>query len=422
MKRRHPDIAVEWSPQAVDVFDGSHRHRNADLSQFRGKAAVLALGRRSVFFRALRLPNVAREAMRPILALRIGDLFPVASHELAYDYVLTEDVNEAGRLVVVFAVPSATLRLAFDALKAAGIEPVRTVPVAVGSGPLVAAGSAAVIEEAVEGYGIDVVQDGLVRYSRVVPPNANVAAEACRAFNAAGLPCGDLVAAGGAVFPESDRNVSESALASLLHHPPLLDMRLPEEVARERFQAQRNATRRASLFLLASVALAIYTYNEYDTAAGQADSLVSARSGDIRKASNTHKEEELRAKDVTGLQETLDAAFLPAQTPADIITAASNLAPQGLWLGGFSVERGKAIQIRGTAVDSGSVSAYVRALESSPRFRDASLQSSNEAKLDEKPVTQFSIQAFPVGNLPIVQTGRTKAKPKTTTTTARGTS
>ncbi|CAN5579335.1 hypothetical protein BH11ARM2_BH11ARM2_24280 [soil metagenome] len=412
MKRRHPEIAIEWSPQTVDVYDGARRHRDADLAQFRGKAAVLALGRRSVFFRSLRLPNVSHEAMRPILALRIGELFPIAAKDLAFDYVLTDDVNDSGRLVVVSAVPSSTLRTALDALKAAGIEAIQSVPVAVGSGPFVTSGSAAIIEEAVEGYGIDVVEDGSVRYTRVVPLNSNVAAEACRAFNAAGLPCGDLIAAGGAVFPESDRSVAETALATLLTQPSSLDMRMPEEVLREKLQAQRTATRRAGLFLLASVMLALYTYNDYDTAAGEADSAVATRQSFVTKADKSKKTEEARAKKSTSFKEVLDAAFLPAQSPADILTAASNLAPEGLWLQGFAVERGKAIQIRGTAVASVSVSQYVRALESSPRFRAARLLFANDAQLDKKPVTQFSIEAFPVGNLPIVQTGKKKVTTK----------
>ncbi|RYG45548.1 hypothetical protein EON79_12370 [bacterium] len=412
MTRRHPDIAIEWSPQTVDVYDGSVRHRAADLSAFRGKAALLALGRRSVFFRTTRLPNVAREAMRPILALKLGDLFPIPSSEIAFDYLLTEDVNESGRLVVVCAAPADTLRKAQEALRAAGIEPVRSVPVAFGSASLVAQGSAAVIEEAVEGYGIDIVEAGTVRYSRVVPLNSNVAAEACRTSTAAGLPCGDLVAAGGAVFPESDRNVPDSSLSSLLRHIPQLDLRLAEEVAKERGDRQRRQVRQAGLFLLASVVLAIFAFNDYDTAAGKAKSEIAQQTRFVTQAEKTRKEAEARAAELAKLQETLNKSFAPAQTPADIISAATALAPKGLWLGGFAVERGKAVQIRGTATRSAAVSEYVNALEDSPRFRNAKLQFSNDAEVAEKPVIQFSIEAFPVGNLPIAQTGvaRTAAK------------
>ncbi|RYG28649.1 hypothetical protein EON81_28140 [bacterium] len=350
--------------------------------------------------------------MRPILALRLGDLFPIPTTDIAFDYLLTEDVNEGGRLVIVCGTPADTLRKAQAALRDAGIEPVRAVPVAFGSATLVAQGSGAVIEEAVEGYGIDIVESGSVRYSRVVPLNANVAAEACRTSTAAGLPCGDLIAAGGAVFPESDRSVAESSLASLLRHVPQLDLRLAEEVAKEKAGQQSRSVRQAALLLLASVAIAVYTYNDYDVAAGKADAAVAQQTKFVRDAEKTEKAATATAAELTRLQETLNKAFSPAQSPADIVASASALAPQGLWLGGVAIERGKAIQIRGTATRSAAVSEFVNALEASPRFRNAKLQFANDAEVAEKPVIQFSIEAFPVGNLPILESANSRTAVK----------
>jgi hypothetical protein len=49
-----------------------------------------------------------------------------------------------------------------------------------------------------------------------------------------------------------------------------------------------------------------------------------------------------------------------------------------------------------------------------PRFRDVNLAFSTTGKIDETTIQQFSISAFPVGNLPLVDTTIKKKKGTTT--------
>ena len=73
------------------------------------------------------------------------------------------------------------------------------------------------------------------------------------------------------------------------------------------------------------------------------------------------------------------------------------------------MERGKHIQIRGTAKTSETVAEYIRALQAEPRFRDVRLVFANNAAIETNQVVQFSVSAFPVGNLPLIEFGKKKS-------------
>jgi Tfp pilus assembly protein PilN len=88
----------------------------------------------------------------------------------------------------------------------------------------------------------------------------------------------------------------------------------------------------------------------------------------------------------------------------------SNRIPEGAWLNGFSLERGKLLQVRGTSKSSETVSEYMRNLQAEPRLRDVRLVSANNAAIETNQVVQFSVSAFPVGNLPLIEFGKKKSK------------
>ena len=53
---------------------------------------------------------------------------------------------------------------------------------------------------------------------------------------------------------------------------------------------------------------------------------------------------------------------------------------------------------------------YNKELTKQKRLRDVRLLFANSGDIDGSPVVQFSVSAFPVGNLPIVETGKQKKK------------
>jgi hypothetical protein len=133
---------------------------------------------------------------------------------------------------------------------------------------------------------------------------------------------------------------------------------------------------------------------------------------------------EARLKRATTLQKAVQAdltryadgesilarAFSPAQKLSDVVTLAAIKVPKGIWLTGVSVERGKDLQIRGISKTSQLVTTYVDALAAESRFRNVRLVFANDSTIDEEKVTQFSISAFPVGNLPLLDPGKKGGK------------
>ncbi|HLO97838.1 MAG TPA: PilN domain-containing protein, partial [Fimbriimonas sp.] len=106
--------------------------------------------------------------------------------------------------------------------------------------------------------------------------------------------------------------------------------------------------------------------------------------------------------------EQLGYAFQPAQKASDVLKVVSGLVPSGVWLTGVTFERGKVLQIRGTGTNPVAVSNYVRALTKQSRLRDVKLLFANSTDIEGTPAVQFSITAFPKGNVPILETGKKK--------------
>ena len=104
----------------------------------------------------------------------------------------------------------------------------------------------------------------------------------------------------------------------------------------------------------------------------------------------------------------LKLAFMPAQKISDVTKVATMLVPKGAWLTSLNLERGKLLQLRGSAKTSEAVATYVAGLSKQSRFRDVRLISANAGELEGEKIIQFNITAFPVGNLPVIQTSKKK--------------
>jgi len=322
---------------------------------------------------------------------------------------MLSDLNVEGRLALIVAMPVAELKKAHAALEASGIRINRTVPVALGSAFLAESlgrRDAAIVEQTDDLASVDLIVDGVLRYSRVVAPGAPVEVEVSRTYNAAGLPCSAIVAAGNALVGDADQTTHATALASLADIAVdrlKIDLTLPEVLAARELASRRRRQALALLVLGIGIVVAVMSFMDYNDAASKASAqkaqnlvLLKPFDSDVTNAKALSDRE-------NSIAQTLDVAFKPAQKIYDMTTLASNLVPAGLWLTGMSIERGKQMTVRGTATSNDAVASYVDALrkQAKGRFRNVDLTFANDATIEKIPVVQFSISMFPVGNLPI---------------------
>lgn len=422
---------VEWSPTGIWTFDPADRRITsydglAAASMAFGRTIEVAPSRRLAFIRSIRVPNVSDEEVRQILGIQIGQHFPVGAEELAYDFISTQDVNFEGKLIVVAAIKTETRKEIDAAAQAAGLRVSRVVPVAFGA-QLVAkeAGleNCAVVSDTSEGLAIDIIVDGVLRYSRVVPmPDSEPAIEGeiRRTFQAAGVAPSPVLGVGKFGSLPGATKAETSPLAALSLAGPTavpIELVLPEA----RRKAEELQVSRRQRLALAAIAVAVlmgaFLWLERSDQVTQARQVESNWNSKIRAAQTKLNDAEKLRDGVDVVNASLTRAFTPSQPMSDVLSVATNLAPTGVWLTGFNLERGKPLTIRGAAMNNPAVASYVDMLANSGRFRDVRLIFANEAQIEGIPVVQYSIQAHVIGNFPMVEQNQRR----TTTTAARTT-
>jgi hypothetical protein len=408
-------LVVEWSPRAVTVFDAlSRTTRSAatlsELPGYSGRDAVIAVSRRAVFIRATRVPNAPIEEIRLVVQVRLGDLFPIAATELAFDVVLTDDVTSEGRLAIVAAMPSGELKRLLDEARGAGLKVKRVLPAAFGSS-LLAHGlsrqDAAVVQPVEGGLAIDVVAEGFVRASRVVPSTLHPAAEVSRTYSLTGLACAPLISGGGLSLDEADirtEGTSLSAIAATNLDELLLNLEPPEQTAQKAKSVRDQKVRIAGLVAVVSVLFFGFAFDERNTASSAVDLAQRKNNAALSKLKNLQKDAITSETKSAMTAQTLTHAFTPAQSMGDMISIVCNQVSRDIWLTGITAERGKPILLRGTAKNSDAVHAYLDRLRQVDRLRNVQLVFANTGTIDMTPVINFSVSAFPVGNLPLVDT------------------
>ena len=414
----HAQVAIEWSPTQVEVYDGQSRQYRTGptLAEIASGLpsnvnAIIGISRRSSFVKTLRVPDVSRDEIQTILEIQIGALFPVPAHELAFDFWMTQDVSSEGRLVVVAAVRAETLRHVKDELKRVNIRAAKLMPVSF-SAPLFASyfeeTDCAVVEHTSEGVAIDIVSKGVLAYSRVAPlpkDSEGLDAEVCRTFSIAKVPCAKVLGAGGLTFDGVDRVVTQRSLEILLagQDKVSLNLELPEKVA-ERKRKKIQAKVRLVALLWAAVAVAgLLVYMDRHDAAVKVRSADSKSQNSLRVLRSTKSTVDAKLAAAKSLDTSLQHAFKPAQSFGDVITVISNLAPQGVWLTSVNMERGRELQIRGTALRNELVSTFVQTLAAQARFRDVKMGFANNASIEDTPIVNFTVTARAVGNVPVVE-------------------
>lgn len=416
---------VEWSPNEAVGFDPATKEfvptKNlAELATVYGGGPILAaVSRRSTFVKAIRVPNAGIGEIDMILQTQMTAMFPVPLHELAYSFQLTNDITPEGRLAIVAAMREVELQNLQSSAKDAGFKLVGVIPAALGSMILadtMGHKDAAVVQQTREGLAIDLLAGGEVRYSRVAPMPANKAlieSEITRSFQAVGLPCAPTIAAGGFPYPEAEFSTTATTLETLATRSmDKLGINLEtREVREKRGKARHNNRTRLAVLMCASAALlALLVAVEWSDEAEKVRVGNQRWANTLRKTRDKLKKEETEVGKLAATNDTLKRAFSPAQTPNDVLTVISNHAPKDVWLTGLNMERGKIMYVRGTASTNAAVYTFLQALTAESRLRDVKLVFANNGEIEKTPVVQFSIQAFPVGNLPLVDPKKKGAK------------
>jgi Tfp pilus assembly protein PilN len=405
--RQLPTLHLEWAPGSVLALDrgDNRRARGADISELgrfvRGhKEALVGISRGSVFLKTIRLPKATPEELRRLVNLRLGQLFPLPAGELAFDAYQTNDQNIEGWLTVVAAIRSQDLIQLRTELAQAGLKAARVFPAALAAPAVANQADALLVDSSPTGLALDVVKDGVVRFSRMAPESSPMGLEVQRTLMAAGVE---------ALEPIRGRTLD------FLHLAPEFSFALNEDRAKEEKQQLGNKTRLSMLILISSLLLAGFLWLEH-TEAQQVVAASNTKWETILKTLRVTRDAELtKAGRAATVRTSLERAFSPAQPLSDVVLATANALPEGAWLIGINTERGKPLQLRGTAKNGKQVAAIVDYLSNSKRFRDVKLVFANEGKIELTPVVQFNISAVSVGNLPMPapeRGGKKGAKPR----------
>lgn len=402
-------LHIEWSPGWIRVVNVATREAAAapalaDLSAIvsGNSEAIVGVGRNSVFLKALRLPKAVPEDLRRIIAAQVGQIFPLPSTELVYDFFQTADVTSEGCLTVVAAMRTDELHTLRNELHLAGLKIARVLPIALAA-PAVAAtvgaADALVIENGPRGLTLDVVQNGILRFSRVALADSDPAIEAQRTLAAIRAEDIPIVSVGDIGIPSARPSLG-SAL-SLLHEAPSFSFELPEERGLGAKQRSAARTRSAVLLLVAALLVAVLVWTNRQQQFNDVRSAQASWTRQLTKLKSIRDGDTNATESVTSVEHKLDLAFQPAQPVSDIVSVVSDSLPPGAWLTQMNVERGQPLQLRGIAKSSADVATLVNSLGSSPRFRDVKLVFANSATVQKIPVIEFNVSAWCVGNVPL---------------------
>jgi Tfp pilus assembly protein PilN len=171
-------------------------------------------------------------------------------------------------------------------------------------------------------------------------------------------------------------------------------------------------SRNAVAFAVAALAILGGVYFDYKSQQDAIKKEMVQWQGRHRKESSLRSQLQLDAAALQESNKVLTRGLKPGQRISDALLSVANDVPEGVWLTGMSLDRGKPMVLRGTAKSSEGVSEFVNKLSSNPRLREAKLVFANQGSLNQTPVVQFSITAVAVANLPLVDPVKPGAKPQ----------
>lgn len=397
---------LEWTPNGCRALDPA-TGKTAQGSAQEALAAIgkprkvgLLIGRRFAFVRTARLPDVAKEQALAALQLQLDRYFPTGADETAYDIRPQDDVSHEGRRWLLVGVKNEALRQARSELKAAGASAEWTSVTSLGA-PIIAAdqllAEAVIVEDTQDGCAFDAVDQAGLAYSRVAPTRSDRDAEAARTAATAGIQNPQVV----------NSDAETSALAAIARsYPADIDLRLPEERLK---QANRKiqGRRRWSIFLWCiALVMAALVWLDFGDSQDQIAKAEQAAEAEVKPLEDNVTRLAAMTETSGLTAEAIDRAFFPAQGAGDVATIVSNSVPPGVWLTGMTFDRGRPLQLRGTAKANADVAQFVTNLSLTSRLRDVKIVFANDAKIDDTAVVQYSISAHVIGNLPLEEKSR----------------
>lgn len=410
-KPTRPNLIIEWDRDwtRVHFVDSSQTREGVSLGSIEGvggKNAVVVLSRRLVMHRSMVLPEAARNDTLVVLKQKLGDVFPIQVSELAFDFLPSAARTSEGRLSDVFAAKTSDVRELLAVCDGLGITVQQIVP-AQAYALKVAQEQGLVSGIIAERFGDLVNLDGFKEGSLAVSKTVTLDRlddEIARVTAVSG----SKILAQGVEFKGAEQKLG-GFLVSLAGSATIpMDLE-PDEYRREKIERKRKTSHRQAYVLFAGgLCVAAMVINEL-MLKQQDFAKAERRENNLTKMLKLGldgKTSELSKVGPKGKQ--LKLAFMPAQKISDVTKVATMLVPKGAWLTSLNLERGKLLQLRGSAKTSEAVATYVGELSKQSRFRDVRLISANAGELEGEKIIQFNITAFPVGNLPVIQTSKKK--------------
>ncbi len=409
MSKHITQLHIEWSPSGVYAFNiaTGETASGSNLNEIRRflephRHALVGIGRSAVFLKTLRMPKANPEDLRRILSVQAAQLFPLPPEMLSFDFIQSADQNMEGCLTLIAAMKIEDLKQVRAELQQVGLTPTRILPVSLGAvGVLAHAGlrEGILVEKSATGFTFDVVQTETVRFSRVVFGNVDPVAEVQRtllASNANALP----VVASSKLDIAGAASATGSTLGSL-HEAPAFMFELAEFRAKAEKRQVATRNRMAGLMLVSSLLLVGLVYKVRSEKWAVAKRGEGAWEKEISKLKSINNFETSKAQKLSVMQMTLKSAFEPGQKLTDTMAVMADNVPPSAWVTGVTLERGKALQLRGMAKSAQDVATIVETLGRISRFRDIRLIFANSVKIDDIQLVQFSATAIGVGNLPM---------------------
>lgn len=416
MKRQlKPDIVFSWSPSQVAAMELSSGQKSvgADFASVSittaGKSALVGIGRERTFIKTVRLPKVSGDDLRQLVFVQWKSLFPIEEADAAFCAHQTSDVTAEGILTVVAAVRTSDLIAIREQLAARGIKQVHFIPMAVSAAAALA--SLGITDGlVVDGNGsqttFDLVSGGETVLSRSVLHAESAEIEAKRTLLADGQSTAQVFATSNVVFNGAQALSADllSSLVDVTGH----DLISRQEQAAEVAGVTKKNNRLSIYFLIAAVLLlAVVLTQRFDEeqVVIQGEAKWAKR---VAKARSNRKIAELESKKQTDFTNLLDPAFEPGQRLSDALGSITVAAPANIWLTGVNMDRGRPIQIRGTAMTNEAVTQFVNVLGASDRFRDVQLVNASLAKIEQTEVVNFTMNVTAVANVPLPKPQKTK--------------
>jgi Tfp pilus assembly protein PilN len=416
-KSDSPSLHIEWTPdriKAIDIATGqiAEGPSLATISnKFSSRNALVGVGHSSVFLKAIRLPKADPADLRNLISIQLGTLFPLPSDQLSFDFFQTNDLGPEGMLTLVVAIRSDDLRQIRSDLSAAGFVPTRVLPIALAA-PAVALAAgrtdAIIADKETTGLALDLVLDGILRSSRVAPLSANPEVEVQRTLAASKAESASVLSLGDIDLPEA--TVSRQSLLSLLHQAPHLNFELLEDRALSLKKHVDSRMRLAILLMLAALCFIAGVWSMYSDIETAQQSQQASWNSRINHERTIEKAETAHLAQISPVNQTITRAFYPGQRLSDITSIVTDSLPKNAWLTGLTLQRGMPLEIRGTAEASSDVAHIISNLGANPRFRDVRLVFANSGQINKTTIVQFDISAVCVGNLPMPEPIKVKAK------------